>query len=44
MSTTVCSSTAHRFDEAEAALRHALEIDLDYQLAQENLLDLSTIR
>lgn len=39
-----CYMWQERYDEAEAALHRALEIDPDYQLAQENLLYLPTVR
>lgn len=39
-----CYMWQERYDEAEAALKRAIEIDPDYQLAQQNLLNLPRIR
>lgn len=40
----ICLLMQRRFDEAEAALRRALDIDPDYAIARQNLAALPTIR
>ena len=40
----ICLLMQRRFDDAEAALRRALEIDSDYTIARQNLAALPTIR
>lgn len=40
----ICLLMQRQFDEAEAALRRALEIDPDYAIARQNLAALPTIR